>query len=141
MSDLDARVADLAARYRPIAEKILKEVIRIPADHVDRPRDAGGDPSCGLSNHEKPRLEYLKRVIVEIGAVRRAEDVGHGLRGQDDEHRIDARVGERHLDGLGDALRARVPQHVDRIGGKPVQHLRQAHGERVDVPGGEFHGL
>jgi putative selenium metabolism hydrolase len=77
MSDLDARVAELAALYRPLAATILKEVIRIPADYVDRPRDAGGDPSCGLSNHEKPRLEYLKRMIVKIGAVRRPEDVGY----------------------------------------------------------------
>ena len=77
MSDLDARVAELAARYRPLAATILREVIRIPADYVDRPRDAGGDPSCGLSNHEKPRLEYLKRMIIEIGAVRRPEDVGY----------------------------------------------------------------
>ena len=61
MNDLDDRVAELAARYRPVAERILKEVIRIPADYVDKPADDGGDPSCGLSNHEKPRLEYMKR--------------------------------------------------------------------------------
>ena len=77
MSELDTRVAELAARCRPLAATILREVIRIPADYVDRPKDAGGDPSCGLSNHEKPRLEYLKRMIVEIGAVRRPEDVGY----------------------------------------------------------------
>ena len=29
-------------------------------------------------------------------------------------------------------------QHIHRVGLKPIQHLRQAHGERVDVPGGEF---
>ena len=68
MNELDARVAELAARYRPLAAEILREVIRIPADYVDRPRTTGGDPSCGLSNHEKPRLEYLRRKIVEIGA-------------------------------------------------------------------------
>ncbi len=77
MNELDTRVAELAARYRPLADEILKEVIRIPADYVDRPRSDGGDPSCGLSNHEKPRLEYLKKKIVEIGAVRRPEDVGY----------------------------------------------------------------
>ena len=69
---LDARVAELAARYLPLAVEILREAIRIPADHVDRPVDGGGDPSCGLSNHEGPRLEYLRRRIVEIGAVRSA---------------------------------------------------------------------
>jgi putative selenium metabolism hydrolase len=74
MSNLDARVAELAAKYLPLAREILKEAIRIPADYVDRPVDAGGDPQCGTSNHELPRLEYLKRKIVEIGAVRRPED-------------------------------------------------------------------
>jgi len=77
MNELDARIAELAARYRPLAAEILKEVIRIPADYVDRPRDGGGDPSCGLSNHEKPRLEYLRKKIVEAGAVRRPQDVGY----------------------------------------------------------------
>ena len=76
MNELDTRVAELAERCRPLAADILREVIRIPADHVDRPADAGGDASCGLSNHEKPRLEYLKKKIVEVGAVRRSEDVG-----------------------------------------------------------------
>jgi hypothetical protein len=76
MNELDKKVAELAEKYRPLAAEILREVIRIPADHVDRPVDAGGDPSCGLSNHEKPRLDYLKRKIVECGAVRRPEDVG-----------------------------------------------------------------
>ena len=70
MSDtLDVRVAELAALYRPLAEEILAEVVRIPADHVAE------DPSCGLSNHEGPRIEYLKRKLLEIDAVRRAEDV------------------------------------------------------------------
>jgi len=76
MSELDTRVAELAAKYRPIAEKILKDVIRIPADYVERPKDAGGDASCGLSNHEKPRLEVLRKAILEIGAVRKPSDVG-----------------------------------------------------------------
>ena len=51
MSQLDARIAELARKYRPLAVEILREVIRIPADHVDRPLDHGGDPRCGLSNH------------------------------------------------------------------------------------------
>ena len=51
---LDERVAELAARYRPLAVEILREAIRIPADQVDRPVDQGGDPQAGLSNHERP---------------------------------------------------------------------------------------
>jgi len=74
MSNLDARVAELAARYRPLAVEILKEAIRIPADWVERPVDQGGDPKCGTSNHEQPRIEYLKKKIVDIQAVRRPED-------------------------------------------------------------------
>ncbi|RME21260.1 MAG: hypothetical protein D6798_18610 [Deltaproteobacteria bacterium] len=73
---LDQRVAELAARDLPLARRILAEAIRIPADYVDRPVDQGGDPLCGLSNHEGPRLEYLRRTIIEVGAVRRPEDVG-----------------------------------------------------------------
>ncbi len=72
---LNERIIELAAAYRPLAVELLQEVIRIPADYVDRDPDDGGDPSCGLSNHEGPRLEYLKRRIVEIGAVANPEDV------------------------------------------------------------------
>ena len=75
MSNLDARVAELAAKYLPLAAEILKEAIRIPADYVEKAADKGGDPACGTSNHEQPRLEYLKKRIVEIKAVRRPEDV------------------------------------------------------------------
>jgi len=76
VSDLSDRAAALAGRDLPLATGILREAIRIPADHVDRDADAGGDPACGLSNHEGPRLEYLRRTIVEIGAVRAEDDVG-----------------------------------------------------------------
>ncbi len=72
----DARIAQLAARDLPLAIRILKEAIRIPADHVDRPAEQGGDPLCGLSNHEGPRLEYLRRTMIEIGAVSDPDDVG-----------------------------------------------------------------
>ena len=78
MPSLDEKVAALAARYRPLAARILREAIRIPADYVDKPVEEGGDPLCGLSNHEGPRMEYLKRIVVEVGAVRRAG--GRGLR-------------------------------------------------------------
>ncbi|MGI9644074.1 MAG: peptidase dimerization domain-containing protein, partial [Ilumatobacteraceae bacterium] len=73
--DLDARVAELSQRYLPLARDILRECIRIPADYVDRPVDEGGDPMCGLSNHEGPRLEFLKQTIIDIGAVRHSDDV------------------------------------------------------------------
>jgi acetylornithine deacetylase/succinyl-diaminopimelate desuccinylase-like protein len=74
---LDARIAGLAERDLPLAVRILKEAIRIPADFVDRTPEQGGDPSCGLSNHEGPRLEYLRRTMIEIGAVLKAGDVGY----------------------------------------------------------------
>ena len=75
MTDLDARVAELSEQYLPLAAEILAECIRIPADYVDRSPDEGGDPDCGLSNHEGPRLEYLKATIIDIGAVRSPDDV------------------------------------------------------------------
>ncbi len=74
MTKLDERISELTAKYRPLAIEILKEAIRIPADFVDRSVDEGGDPHCGLSNHEGPRLEYLRAKIVEIGAAAKGED-------------------------------------------------------------------
>ncbi len=72
---LDEKISRLAVQYRPLAVEILKEAIRTPADYVDRSPDDGGDPRCGLSNHERPRLEYLKRTIIEERAVEKPEDV------------------------------------------------------------------
>src|SRR5210317_865669 len=72
---LDESIQELSKKYGPLAVEILAEAIRIPADYVDRPVEEGGDPLCGLSNHEGPRLEYLKKRIIEIGAVSRPEDV------------------------------------------------------------------
>ena len=68
-AQLDETIARLARQYRPLAVKILKEAIRIPADHIDQ------DPKCGLSGHELPRLEYLRRMIIECGAVDGPDDV------------------------------------------------------------------
>ena len=73
---MDQDITRLAEAYRPLAEEILKGAIRIPADHVDRAREEGGDPHCGLSNHEGPRLEYLRQRILETGAVDGPADVG-----------------------------------------------------------------
>jgi putative selenium metabolism hydrolase len=75
MTDLDARAAELAQQYLPLAAEVLKECIRIPADYVDKPVEEGGDPDSGLSNHEGPRLEYLKQTIIDIDAVRSPDDV------------------------------------------------------------------
>jgi putative selenium metabolism hydrolase len=70
---IDQQIIELAARYRPLAAQILREAIRIPADWVARDGD-DADPSCGLSNHEGPRLEYLKRMLVEERCVASADD-------------------------------------------------------------------
>ena len=123
MANLDARVADLAREHLPLAVQILKEAIRIPADYVDRKAEDGGDPSCGLSNHEGPRLEYLKRMIVEIGAVRSPEDVDFDEYGNlvwmvedpsDGIPRADKRV--IYLDGHTDTVKALRGQWRDKIG-------------------------
>ena len=75
MNSLDENISVLSKKYLPLAEELLKEAIRIPADYVDKPVDQGGDPECGLSNHEGPRLKYLKKRITEIDAVCSPEDV------------------------------------------------------------------
>ena len=115
---LDIKVAALAAEYRPLAARILAEVIRIPADHVDE------DPSCGLSNHEGPRIEYLRRQLVEIGAVRSAEDAFFDAFGnlvwtlEDPEDGV-AREHKRvvFFDGHSDTVKALRGQWIDKIGG------------------------
>lgn len=121
---LDLRVAELALRYRPLAAEMLKEVIRIPADYVDRPVDQGGDPLCGLSNHEFPRLEYLRKKIIEIGAVRKPEDVGYDGFGnlvwvvEDPGDGIPAAEKKVvYLDGHSDTVRALRPQWIEKTGG------------------------
>ncbi|MDT4885737.1 hypothetical protein FQZ97_1220000 [compost metagenome] len=45
---------------------------------------------------------------------------------------------ERKL--LVDQLDPEQAEGIDGVGGQPVQHLGQANGQGVDVPGGEFHG-
>lgn len=124
MSDLDARVAELSERYLPLAAEILKECIRIPADHVDRPLEEGGDPACGLSNHEGPRLEYLRDTIVEIGAVRSPDDVGFDDYGNlvwtvsnpdDGIDPADKRI--VYFDGHTDTVKALRPAWREKLGG------------------------
>jgi len=72
---LDQTILQEARASLPLAIELLAEAIRIPADFVDRSSGEGADPLCGLSNHEGPRLEYLKRRIVELGAVDSSSDV------------------------------------------------------------------
>ncbi|KAG9397131.1 Clan MH family M20 peptidase T-like metallopeptidase [Carpediemonas membranifera] len=69
MSELELKISELATKYLPLASEILKEAIRLPADHMDT------DPFCGESNHEGPRMEYLKESIIKHGAVFKPEDV------------------------------------------------------------------
>ncbi len=124
MNNLDARVAELSARYLPLAAEILKECIRIPADYVDRAVDDGGDPECGLSNHEGPRLEYLRDKIVEIGAVRSASDVDFDAYGNlvwsvedpdDGVSRAEKKV--VYFDGHSDTVRALRGAWTEKLGG------------------------
>lgn len=124
MSNLDVRIAELAAKYLPLASEMLKEAIRIPADYVDKPVDQGGDPLCGLSNHEFPRLEYLRKKIIEIKAVRRPEDVFFDDFGnlvwvvEDPSDGIPAEQKKViYLDGHSDTVRALRPQWLEKIGG------------------------
>ena len=121
---LDARIAARAARDLPLAVRILREAIRLPADHVDRPVDQGGDPRCGLSNHEGPRLEYLRRTMIEVGAVRDANDVAFDAFGNlawtlEDPHDGIARERKKviYWDGHCDTVRALRDAWHTRTGG------------------------
>lgn len=69
LTELDQKIYELAQKYAPDAIELLREIVRIPTDHYDQ------DPFCGTSNHEGPRLGYLKKRIFELGAVTKAEDV------------------------------------------------------------------
>jgi putative selenium metabolism hydrolase len=124
MSNVDARVAELAEKYRPLAAEILKEAVRIPADYVDRDPKDGGDPFCGLSGHERPRLEYLRNKIVEVGAVRRPEDAafddfGNLVWSVDEPEDGVAPENKKvvYIDGHTDTVRALRPQWRERVGG------------------------
>ena len=121
---LDARIAAAAARDLPLAASILREAIRIPADHVDRPLAEGGDPLCGTSNHEGPRLEYLRRALLEVGGVAHPDDVGYDAFGNlnwvledpnDGVPRREKRV--LYLDGHGDTVKPLRAQWRERTGG------------------------
>jgi putative selenium metabolism hydrolase len=123
-TELDLKIARLAARDLPRATEVLKEAIRIPADHVDAPAERGGDPRCGLSNHEGPRIDYLRRVILDLHAVRRPEDVGIDEYGNlawvvDDPADGMPRGARKivYFDGHVDTVRALRPSWLQKIGG------------------------
>ena len=124
MTDLDTRVAALSQDHLQLAVELLREAIRIPADFVDRPIDAGGDPASGLSNHEGPRLEYLKQAIIDVGAVRGPDDIWFDGYGNlvwtvtDPTDGIDAdqkRV--VYFDGHTDTVQALRSAWLDKLGG------------------------
>jgi acetylornithine deacetylase/succinyl-diaminopimelate desuccinylase-like protein len=121
---LDSSIASAAARDLPLAISLLREAIRIPADHVDRLAEQGGDPLCGTSNHERPRLEYLRRMIAEVGAVAHEDDVGWDAFGnlawvledrKDGVPREEKRV--IYWDGHADTVAALRTQWHEKIGG------------------------
>ena len=133
MSDLDARVAELAERYRSLAAAILAEAIRVQADHVD-----AGDPECGLSNHEGPRLEGLRKAIIDHGAVRSGDDVGFDTFGnlvwtvQDPTDGValaDKRV--IYFDGHSDTVNALRSSWLPKTGGADAYEGLVA-GDRLD---------
>lgn len=113
---LDARVAELAERYRPLAVQILREAIRVPVDD--------DDPASGLSNHEGSRLRFLLGTIIDVEAVQHADDVAIDAFGNlvwtvtdpydgvEPEHKKVI-----HLDGHSDTVQALRPQWHEKFAG------------------------
>jgi acetylornithine deacetylase/succinyl-diaminopimelate desuccinylase-like protein len=121
---LDSRIIQLAGEHTADAVRLLEEAIRIPADFVNRPPADGGDPDCGTSNHEGPRLEYLRREIIELGAVDAPADVGYDEFGNlvwsvhDPGDGIPpAEKTVVYLDGHTDTVAALRPRWLEAIGG------------------------
>lgn len=136
---LDQQIAQAAQESLPLAIELLSEAVRIPADYVDRPPEDGGDPRCGLSNHEGPRLEYLKRRIVELGAVDGPEDVAFDAFGnlwwtvQDPTDGVPAEEKRViYFDGHTDTVQALRERWQEAIGGGIDAYLGLTDPERVD---------
>lgn len=142
MSDqaaLDRKVAELAERYRPLAVSILEEAIRIPADEVDVAVSDGGDPSSGLSNHERRRLTFLRDTIVDVDAVRQADDVWFDEFGNlvwvvRDPYDGVAPDHQRviYLDGHSDTVQALRSQWHEKLGGAVDPYTGLAEGVTPD---------
>jgi putative selenium metabolism hydrolase len=133
LTALDQRIAARAREYRPLAIEILREAIRIPVDFLE------SDPRCGLSGHERPRLEYLRRTILETGAVERPEDVAFDAFGNlvwSVEDRNDGIAPEAKrvvmLDGHTDTVNALRDRWHEAIGGGIDPYYGWIDGARVD---------
>jgi acetylornithine deacetylase/succinyl-diaminopimelate desuccinylase-like protein len=136
---LDSRIAELAAQSLPLAATILREAVRLPADFVDRGPEQGGDPECGLSNHEGPRIQYLRRMLVEHGAVASPDDAGFDAFGNlewtlEDRGDPTPRAHKRIvlMDGHCDTVRALRAQWHQRIGPGMDPYLGLTDPARVD---------
>jgi putative selenium metabolism hydrolase len=130
---LDEKITRLAQEYRPLAVNILKEAIRIPEDYIAE------DPKCGMSGHELPRLEYLRRTIVQVGAVERPDDVWLDAFGnlcwvvQDRGDRIAPQSKSVIMfDGHTDTVNALRPRWHEAIGGGIDPYLGWIDGKKVN---------
>ncbi|MGB6367869.1 MAG: peptidase dimerization domain-containing protein, partial [Thermoanaerobaculia bacterium] len=133
------KVLQLAERYQPLAVELLREAVRLPADYVDRHLEEGGDPDCGLSNHEGPRLDYLRRKIVEIGAVADPADVDFdtfgNLRWTVSNPNDGVPTAEKtviYLDGHTDTVKALRSRWHETIGGGIDPYLGLTDPEKID---------
>ena len=134
-ANLDTRIAELAARYLPLAKEMLAEAIRIPADYVDKPLDQGGDPLCGLVQPRvpPPRVPPQEDHRDQGGAearrrlLRRLRQPGLVGRGPERRHRAGEEEGHlhrrphRHRQGPplpveGEGRRRRLLRRSDRQG-------------------------
>jgi putative selenium metabolism hydrolase len=130
VATLDAKIAAMSQELLPLARSFLEEAIRIPADYVDyqegEPAELathGTDPACGLSNHEGPRLEHLKEMLIEHKCVEKPEDAFIDPFGnlvwtvQDENDGVPA--AEKRvvfMDGHSDTVKALRSQWTDTLG-------------------------
>lgn len=69
LTDLDQHIYDLSQKYLPDAVELLKELIRMPLDSLEE------DPASGTTGHERARIEFLQRKIIDLGAAPTPNDV------------------------------------------------------------------
>ena len=73
---LDASIASAAARDLPLAASILREAVRIPADHVDRPARRRWRSALRHQQPRGPAPAVPARRLVEAGGRHNEDDVG-----------------------------------------------------------------